>query len=170
MTHVGEVDAAQLRALLGHYGLRLSVVGDDAALPGSYWGGDEAGLVGSTLYTRARTPLHSLLHEACHFICMDEARRGVLDTDAGGAEIEECAVCYLQVLLADVIEGYGRSRVLRDMDAWGYSFRLGSARRWFAADADDARAWLEHHRLIPDTASLVRMLDRGIESKQIAED
>jgi hypothetical protein len=28
------------------------------------------------------------------------------------------------------------------MDAWGYTFRLGSARAWFETDADDARAWL----------------------------
>ncbi len=28
------------------------------------------------------------------------------------------------------------------MDAWGYSFRLGSTRAWFEGDAQDARAWL----------------------------
>ncbi len=27
----------------------------------------------------------------------------------------------------------------RDMDEWGYSFRLGSAANWFAEDAEDAR-------------------------------
>ena len=27
------------------------------------------------------------------------------------------------------------------MDAWGYSFRLGSARAWFEHDAEDARQW-----------------------------
>jgi len=30
----------------------------------------------------------------------------------------------------------------RDMDDWGYSFRLGSAAAWFQSDADDARRWL----------------------------
>jgi hypothetical protein len=34
------------------------------------------------------------------------------------------------------------------MDAWGYSFRLGSAQTWFEQDADDARAWLREHALI----------------------
>jgi hypothetical protein len=31
---------------------------------------------------------------------------------------------------------------MRDMDAWGYSFRLGSSRSWFESDAGDTRAWL----------------------------
>jgi hypothetical protein len=35
-----------------------------------------------------------------------------------------------------------------DMDAWGYSFRLGSARTWFEQDAEDARNWLIQHGLI----------------------
>ena len=32
-----------------------------------------------------------------------------------------------------------RARMWRDMDDWGYSFRLGSAQQWFEQDADDAR-------------------------------
>ena len=31
------------------------------------------------------------------------------------------------------------ARLMADMDAWGYSFRLGSARAWFENDAEDAR-------------------------------
>jgi hypothetical protein len=34
------------------------------------------------------------------------------------------------------------------MDAWGYSFRLGSTRAWFESDAADARDWLLAARLI----------------------
>jgi hypothetical protein len=34
------------------------------------------------------------------------------------------------------------------MDAWGYSFRLGSTAAWFERDAEDARAWLLLHGLI----------------------
>ncbi len=37
---------------------------------------------------------------------------------------------------------------MADMDAWGYSFRLGSTRAWFEGDAADARAWLERHALV----------------------
>jgi hypothetical protein len=37
---------------------------------------------------------------------------------------------------------------MRDMDAWGYSFRLGSAKAWFEVDADDARQWLLDQGLI----------------------
>ena len=37
---------------------------------------------------------------------------------------------------------------MQDMDAWGYSFRLGSSRAWFESDAADARAWLRDHGLL----------------------
>jgi hypothetical protein len=134
--------------LLGRFGLRYRVLAATHGIPGSYWGDPEAGLVGDRLYALAITPLHSILHEACHWICMDHARRTTLHTDAGGDDAEENAVCYLQILLADVIPGIGRERLCADMDAWGYSFRLGSARAWFEQDAGDARDWLLGHGLI----------------------
>lgn len=115
---------------------------DAAAIPGSYWGESEAGLVGNRLVVRADTPVHSALHEACHYVCADAGRRAAMHTDAGGDDLEECAVCYLQCLFADDLAGYSRARSFADMDAWGYSFRLGSARAWFERDAEDARAWL----------------------------
>jgi hypothetical protein len=37
-----------------------------------------------------------------------------------------------------------------DMDRWGYSFRLGTARVWFEQDAADARAWLQRRGLIDE--------------------
>ena len=37
---------------------------------------------------------------------------------------------------------------MQDMDAWGYSFRLGSSRAWFESDADDARGWLVDNKLM----------------------
>jgi hypothetical protein len=135
-------DEAALVQLLARYGLRLVRLADEAVIPGSYWGESEAGLTGCALFARADTPLHSLLHEASHFICMSPARRAHLKRDAGGTDLEEAAVCYLQVLLADELAGVGRARLMRDMDAWGYSFRLGSTAAWFADDAADARAWL----------------------------
>jgi hypothetical protein len=106
--------------------------------------------VGLRVHARAETPLHSLLHETCHAVCMDAARRAVLNTDAGGDDLEECAVCWLSIVLADALPGFGRERMLADMDAWGYSFRLGSARAWFREDAADARAWLQRHGLVTD--------------------
>jgi hypothetical protein len=45
-------------------------------------------------------------------------------------------------VLADEIDGVGRDRLMSDMDAWGYSFRLGSTQLWFEGDAEDARKWL----------------------------
>jgi hypothetical protein len=38
---------------------------------------------------------------------------------------------------------------MADMDAWGYSFRLGSTRAWFENDAEDARAFLAARSLHP---------------------
>jgi len=45
---------------------------------------------------------------------------------------------------------------MADMDAWGYSFRLGSAARWFAEDAADALEWLQRRQLI-DVAGRLRL-------------
>ncbi len=148
VTRFADRDPAALLNLLARFGLDLRQEPRGRPIPGSFWGDEEAGLVGSTLYVRPDTPLHSVLHEACHFICMDEARRSGLDTDAGGDYDEENAVCYLQILLADELPEYGRTAMMRDMDAWGYTFRLGSAQAWFENDAEDAREWLTVYGLV----------------------
>ena len=148
MLRAEALDPEFIARWLRRLGLRASRLPPGASIPGSYWGDEEAGLERDVLHYRADTPLHSILHEACHYACMSPGRRRSLDTDAGGDDFEECAVCYLQVLLADSLPGFGAVRMLEDMDAWGYSFRLGSARRWFLEDAGDARAWLEKHGLI----------------------
>ncbi len=137
-----------LMNLLERFSLRGCVQPRGMPIPGSYWGESEAGLFRDRVYWRADTPIHSILHEACHAICMDSERRAVLDRDAGGDFAEENAVCYLQILLADELPGVGSARMCRDMDAWGYTFRLGSARAWFEHDAADARDWLLAHGLI----------------------
>lgn len=131
-----------LTELLERYGLRVERVAMDQQIAGSYWGESEAGLIGTTVYVREDTPIHSVLHEAAHCICMTPDRRAGLNKDAGGDYDEENAVCYLQILLADHLPTMGRSRMLQDMDTWGYTFRLGSARAWFENDAEDAREWL----------------------------
>jgi len=145
----GDADGEALRSLLGRYGLELRWIADGADIPGSHWGAPEAGLIGSAVFVRRDSPVHSLLHEACHAICMDEERRRDLHTDAGGDDAEENAVCYLQILLADELPGVGRDRLMEDMDRWGYSFCLGSARAWFEDDADGAREWLLSRGMIP---------------------
>jgi hypothetical protein len=137
-----------LETLVGRFGLAIEPPGA-GEIPGSYWGAPEAGLIGNRLIARPDTPVHSALHEACHFICADPGRRAALHTDAGSDDLEECAVCYLQCLLAERLAGYSRERLFADMDAWGYSFRLGSARAWFEGDAGDARAWLAQRALLP---------------------
>ncbi|NGX14752.1 hypothetical protein [Wenzhouxiangella sp. XN24] len=148
--NLAEIDAVAVAQLLARYGLELRAVVSGETIPGSWWGDREAGLRGAVLHARPDTPVHSVLHEACHFVCMTPSRRLALDTDAGGDFDEENAVCYLQVLLADELPRVGRARMFADMDAWGYTFRLGSARAWFESDADDARAWLRARGLIDD--------------------
>lgn len=145
---VADVPRAAIETLLDRFGLVLSLQANDEPITGSYWGDREAGVVGTCVYVRNDTPLHSVLHEACHVICMSGNRRASLDTDAGGDDLEEAAVCYLQVLLADDIEGCGRARLMADMDAWGYSFRLGNTHSWFENDAEDACKWLIDKGLI----------------------
>jgi hypothetical protein len=148
---VGFAAHASIFALAQRYGLILRVLAAAETLPGSFWGESEAGLRGNMLYVRADTPLHSLLHELGHYVCMTPARRAGLDRDAGGDDAEECAVCYLQILLADQLPMLGRERMLRDMDAWGYTFRLGSAQAWFDHDAADACIWLRRHGVVDDS-------------------
>lgn len=138
----------QLLNLLSQYGLEIEKISADEAIPGSFFGEREAGLIGNKLIVRADTPVHSVLHEAGHYICMDPERRANLHTDAEGDYDEENGVCYLQILLAGHIQQMGQARMLRDMDRWGYTFRLGSAKAWFEQDADDARQWLEDFDII----------------------
>lgn len=149
MTRV-EAHLEPLTRLLSRYRLEPVTVAPGEEIPGSYWGESEAGLIGNRIYFRPDTPLHSVLHEACHFICMDDARRERLERDAGGDYDEENAVCYLQILLANELDGASCEQMCRDMDAWGYTFRLGSAQAWFEQDADDARRWLLAHEIIDE--------------------
>ncbi len=142
MLRMEGLDRAAVAQLLARFGLDLRMVPHGEDIPGSYWGEAEAGLKGSTLFARHDTPLHSVLHEAAHFICMTPERRAGLDTNAGGDDAEECGVCYLQLLLSRELPQCGFARACEDMDEWGYSFRLGSTRAWFEQDAEDARLWL----------------------------
>lgn len=152
---LNEVAPDELIELVGGYGLAVEWVEEGAEIPGSFWGDEEAGLIGHTLYLRPDTPLHSALHEGCHWICMDHQRRDSVHTDAKGTQAEEDATCYLQVLLSGELKCFGRERMFRDMDAWGYNFRLGSAARWFAEDAEDARDWLVARGLLSPSGELL---------------
>jgi hypothetical protein len=145
---IADVSYSELEELLTGYGMKLKLLPPSEIIPGSYWGEREAGLVGDIVYVRSDTPVHSLLHEACHFICMDQQRRDELERDAGGDYDEENAVCYLQIMLADKLTKFSRERMFLDMDAWGYTFRLGSAQAWFEQDAGDARDWLQRHAIL----------------------
>jgi len=150
---LADIDCSDAAALLARQGLTLVRVGDGAPIPGSYWGEPEAGVIGANVYARTDTPVHSLLHEACHLIVAEPQRRRRIHTDASDSQAEEDATCYLQIVLADALPGVGCEQVMADMDWWGYTFRLGSARAWFERDADDARIWLEQRALLPDACA-----------------
>jgi len=151
MQNFGDIKDNSLVKLMSRFGLEIFAVESGQHIPGSHFGDSEAGLIGNQLYLRADTPIHSALHEACHFICMDQQRRQQLHTDAGGDYDEENAVCYLQILLAEWISGNSSRQLMREMNDWGYTFRLGSAQAWFKEDAEDARQWLLDSQLItPD--------------------
>jgi hypothetical protein len=145
---VNSIDRLPLELMLDRFGLSLVLVAPDQVIPGSYWGEREAGLIGCKVFARLDTPVHSVLHESAHFVCMTPERRAGLHTDAGGDDAEEQAVCYLQILMAAGLANVGTERMCRDMDEWGYSFRLGSTGAWLREDAQDARGWLARHGII----------------------
>jgi hypothetical protein len=145
---LADTDSAAVESLLAHYRLSLVRVADGEAIPGSYWGEDEAGIIGNRVYARSDTPVHSLLHEAGHLIVLPPERRAETHTDATDSIAEEDAVCYLQIVLGGTLPGVGCERIMTDMDAWGYTFRLGSARAWFEQDAENAKDWLIEHGLL----------------------
>ena len=146
---VRDIAFADAAALLARHGLALVAVDDAAPIPGSYWGEPEAGIIGHQVYVRGDTPVHSMLHEACHLAVLPPQRRAQVHTDATDSVAEEDATCYLQIVLADALPGVGSARLMADMDAWGYTYRLGSTRAWFEHDADDARQWLSDRGLLP---------------------
>jgi len=154
MHSLADFDAQVIAHLLNRFKLRLEITAKNLDIPGSFWGGSEAGLIKKTLYARKDTPIHSILHEAGHYICMTQERRENLHTNAigktKGEYVEENATCYLQILLADELENYGRENILKDMDEWGYSFRLGSTQAWFENDSQDAQDFLLKHKLVND--------------------
>ncbi len=137
-----DISLEALSELLARFGLTLELVADKAPIEGSWFGEPEAGIIGRRVLVRRDTPVHSALHESCHLICMDESRRTNLHTNAGGDYDEENAVNYMEITLSDYLPGVGRERIMADMDAWGYTFRLGSACAWFERDAEDAKEWL----------------------------
>ncbi|NOR52282.1 MAG: hypothetical protein GQ470_06640, partial [Gammaproteobacteria bacterium] len=130
-----QIKLNHLSELLGKFGISIKLVAASDPIPGSWFGEPEAGIISTTLYIRGDTPVHSALHESCHLICMDSKRRSSLHTNAGGDYDEENGVNYLEITLANYIPEYDSEQLMNDMDCWGYTFRLGSAKAWFEQDA-----------------------------------
>jgi len=143
-----EIELAELSSLLGKFSIQVHLIEDSEKIPGSWFGDPEAGIINNNLYIRNDTPVHSALHESCHYICMSPSRRRNLHTNAGGDYDEENGVCYLSILLSEYLKSFGQVRMLNDMDEWGYTFRLGSSKAWFEGDAEDAKNWLIQYGII----------------------
>jgi hypothetical protein len=143
------------RELLARYRLELIQVINDDIIPGSFWGECEAGVIGSAVYARHDTPVHSLLHEAGHLIVLPEEQRQHIHTDASDSVAEEDAVCVLQAILGDELPGLSRAQIFEDMDDWGYTFRLGSAKAYFEQDAQSAFSLLQERGLIDAEMKLI---------------
>jgi len=156
MLTLADLEFTDVAALLARYGLQLRRVADGEPIPGSYWGDAEAGLIGSCVHARGDTPVHSLLHEAAHLIVLPAERRAQVHTDATDSVAEEDAVCVLQALLGGALAGVGQERVLADMDAWGYTFRLGSAQAYFEHDAQSSWHWLAERGLVDEATRTLR--------------
>ncbi len=150
IVRVSDVGVEALTSVLSCYGLCINEVENGGPIPGSFWGAPEAGLIRHDLFIREDTPVHSVMHEACHYICMPAVRRAHVHTNAGGIQAEEDATCYLQILLADQIRGFSRQQMFKDMNLWGYHFIKGSAEAWFYEDASDVKAWLLDRNLLPE--------------------
>jgi len=148
MVYYKNLNPNSIQQLLGHYGMQVGCINTEEDIPHSFWGAPEAGRVKNRLYIRGDTPIHSILHETCHYVCMPTEQRALTLVDAKGSTMEENATCFLQILIADHIEGYSRSKLMQDMDDWGYSFRLGSTKAWFTEDAQDAQQWLMSESII----------------------
>lgn len=148
VTRLADIDLSDVRRLLARFGLSFEAVAPGESIPGSFWGDDEAGIIGGTVYARPDTPVHSLLHEAGHLIVLPPEQRASIHTDATDSVDEEDATCYLQIVLANQLPGVGQAQLMRDMDAWGYTYRLGSTQAWFEQDAENARAWLIQRGLL----------------------
>ncbi len=148
MVYYENLDPKSVKDLLNYYGIVVSCYDSSTDIPHSFWGNPEAGRLGEQLYIRGDTPIHSILHEACHYVCMPAKQRSNGLADAKGSAMEENATCYLQIILADHISGYSQTQILQDMDDWGYSFRLGSAYKWFTEDAQETQEWLINEQLI----------------------
>lgn len=162
MLTLADIDEAEVAELFAAYGIALARIPDGAPIPGSYWGEPEAGIIGSTVHARGDTPVHSVLHEAAHLIVLPAERRAAVHTDATDSVEEEDAVLVLQVLLGDALPDVGAERVLADMDAWGYTFRLGSAVAYVRGDADAAWAWLHARGLVDADRRLVVPADVAV--------
>jgi hypothetical protein len=111
-----DIGEGAIKLFLRRYGIAVEWVAAVSPITGSFWGEPEAGIVGQQVFVRPDTPVHSLLHEVCHIICTTPGRRDVLNGNAGSDDLEESAVCYLQVILADHLPGVGRERLMQDMD------------------------------------------------------
>lgn len=57
-----DIDSQELTELLTAYQIELCLTPDDEPVLGSFWGDEEAGLIGERLNLNTNTPIHSISH------------------------------------------------------------------------------------------------------------
>ena len=124
-------------ALLARYGLAARARRRRRADPRQLLGRTRSRPDRPRVHARDDTPVHSLLHEAAHLIVLppERARRAYRRHRFGRGRRRRLRAA----VAARRRPARRRPRALMaDMDAWGYTFRLGSARAYFERDAEDA--------------------------------
>ena len=86
MLLISDLSFDSVAALLGRYGLSVELIPNEQTINGSYWGEPEAGLMGDRVFVRSNTPVHSVLHETCHIVCMSPQRRLSFAGPAGNSK------------------------------------------------------------------------------------
>ncbi len=143
VTRFSDSDRHSLALLLNRYGLVPELVGFKNGNPGFILGGRGSRGWWETNSCCVKTP-------RCIPCCMRPVTTFAWTKRGALAWIPMQAAIMTKRMPSAIFKYYwpmncrdlAVEQMLSDMDAWGYTFRLGSARAWFEEDAGDARAWL----------------------------
>ena len=88
MVYLENITNGSIREVLNQFGLVLNCVASSTEIPYSFWGTPKAGRKYNPLFIHFDTHLHSILHEASHYVSMPQIRRSHDSHDASGGILE----------------------------------------------------------------------------------